>query len=76
MFGGGKKLEVSRCNIVDLSGIEYFTALTKLDCSGNLLISLDVTQNPALTYLNCENNNFRNSSSIIGVDTSRKRFYR
>ena len=33
------------------------TALTYLDCSGNSLSSLDVTNNPGLTVLYCENNN-------------------
>lgn len=33
------------------------SALTYLDCSGNSLSSLDVTNNPGLTVLYCENNN-------------------
>ena len=33
------------------------TALTYLDCSGNSLSSLDVTNNPGLTVLYCQNNN-------------------
>ena len=43
-------------NISDLTGIEAFTALTKLWCSGNQLTSLDVSQNTALTYLDCRSN--------------------
>ncbi len=40
--------------IVDLTGIEYFTQLTGLDCRANdNLEKLDVSQNKALTYLNC-----------------------
>ncbi len=42
--------------ISDLTGIEAFTALTGLDCSGNVLSSLDVSSNTALTSLNCRIN--------------------
>ena len=42
--------------ISSLKGIEHFTALTFLDCSGNLLTSLDVSKNTALIELNCGNN--------------------
>ena len=42
--------------ISDLTGIEAFTYLTKLDCSSTLLTSLDVSKNTALTYLDCEEN--------------------
>ena len=41
----------------DLSGIEYFTGLTYLDCSYNQLTELDVTKNTALTNFKCYNNN-------------------
>ncbi len=39
--------------IVDLTGIEHFTALEKLDCSHHNLTKLDVSRNPELTYLDC-----------------------
>lgn len=40
--------------IQNLTGIEAFTALTGLNCSGHLYIySLNVTANTALTYLSC-----------------------
>ena len=48
------------CNdlsISDLTGIEAFTALTFLDCSGDNLTSLDVSSNTALTFLDCSGNN-------------------
>ena len=45
-------------NISNLTGIEAFTALTKLYCSGNQLTSLNVSQNTALTYLYCNGNKF------------------
>ncbi|MCB2300567.1 leucine-rich repeat domain-containing protein [Clostridium tagluense] len=44
-------------NISNLSGIEYFTALTTLYCGNNKLTSLDVSKNTALTKLRCDINN-------------------
>ena len=49
-------LPLSNCNISDLSGIENFVNLKKLDCFNNQLTSLDVSQNRALKELNCRNN--------------------
>ena len=43
-------------NISDLTGIEAFTNLTRLICTGNNLTSLNVSQNTALTQLMCYNN--------------------
>ncbi|MBQ7003142.1 MAG: leucine-rich repeat domain-containing protein, partial [Oscillospiraceae bacterium] len=42
--------------ITDLTGVAYFTALTRLDCYGNQLKSLDVSKNSALTHLYCHSN--------------------
>jgi uncharacterized repeat protein (TIGR02543 family) len=42
--------------ISDLSGIEYFTALTVLYCNDNQLTALDVSKNTALGTLYCSNN--------------------
>ena len=55
-ISGVTYLDVFNKNISDLTGIEDFTALTYLYCGGNLLTSLDVTQNTALTYLYCGGN--------------------
>ncbi|PQJ81788.1 T9SS type A sorting domain-containing protein [Polaribacter glomeratus] len=49
-------LNVSNLSILDLTGIGGFSALTHLNCSNNLLISLDLRQNIALTVLQCNNN--------------------
>lgn len=40
----------------DLTGIQYFTNLTKLDCSGNALRSLDVSNLTKLEFLYCQSN--------------------
>ena len=49
-------LDVNTQSISDLTGIEDFTALEVLNCYDNQLTSLDVSQNTALTYLNCSEN--------------------
>lgn len=49
-------LNVSNSAIADLTGIQAFTALTTLNCSGNLLKKLDVSKNTAIATLNCANN--------------------
>ncbi|BDS11679.1 T9SS type A sorting domain-containing protein [Aureispira anguillae] len=49
-------LNVNNRNILDLTGIEAFTALSGLDCGGNQLTNLNVTQNTALTSLSCHSN--------------------
>jgi Leucine-rich repeat (LRR) protein len=50
----------SSAPILNLTGIEDFSALTYLDCSGLGLTSLDVSQNVNLTYLDCRNNQLLN----------------
>ena len=42
--------------IADLRGIEFFSALTSLNCQENQLASLDVSNNTALTVLRCYDN--------------------
>ena len=57
----------SYMNIADFTGIEAFTALTSLHCNGNYLTTsgtIDVSQNLALTYLNCDD------CSFISLDVS------
>ena len=50
------ELDVRRCAIHSLKGIEYFTALTKLNCSMNHLTFLDISHCPALAVLDCSIN--------------------
>ncbi|MEL7006902.1 MAG: chromosome condensation regulator RCC1, partial [Bacteroidota bacterium] len=49
-------LDISGENIEELTGIEGFSALESLDCSSNLLFSLDISQNISLTSLTCFSN--------------------
>lgn len=44
-------------SITSLSGIQYFTALTSLNCSNNQLTSLNVSNHTSLSSLNCSYNN-------------------
>lgn len=49
-------IDCSEKGISSLLGIEKFTALQELNCSGNALTSLDLSANRALTTLNCSGN--------------------
>ena len=54
------ELQMSGRGIWSLKGIEYFTELTTLDCSNNILTSLDVSKLEKLTKLTklyCNDNN-------------------
>ena len=55
-IAGVTSMYVSNKNIASLKGIEYFTALTDLNCGYNLLTSLDVSGCTALLYIDCESN--------------------
>lgn len=44
---------VTNSGVRNLIGIEYFIALTNLQCDSNFIYDLDVSQLPALTSLNC-----------------------
>lgn len=58
-------LSVSDMNITDLSGIEHFKGLKKLDCFNNQLSNLDVRALTLLKELNFSNNN------ITSIDVSK-----
>lgn len=53
---GVTELYVVHANIKDLTGIELFPNLKKLDCKNNNLTCLDVSKNTNLTVLYCEFN--------------------
>ena len=50
------KLNIGNQGLTDLSGIEWFTALTDLACNNNQLTTLDVSKNTVLTDLDCDGN--------------------
>ncbi len=64
-------LNVFNSGIFDLTGIEAFTSITGLDCSLNILSSLDLSANTALTYLECTSNQLTslNISANTGLVT-------
>lgn len=47
------ELDVCDCAIKDMSEIKYFTSLAELDCSENLITTLDLSGNPKLESLSC-----------------------
>jgi uncharacterized repeat protein (TIGR02543 family) len=57
------EINVSHSGIFDLKGIEFFTALTELNCGGNLLTALDVSANTLLVTLEC----FSNQLTVLDV---------
>ena len=68
-------ISVPLMDITSLKGIEYFTALTTLDCNGNKLTALDVTKNTALENLICVGNqlsalNVANCTTLYTLDCS------
>ena len=69
-------LDISNSNIVDLTGIQYFTALETLNCSSNLFVTLDFSKNFTLKTLTCNNNlslkslNLKNGKNTLLNSTS------
>ncbi len=61
-------------SFTSLKGIEYFTSLTELNCSGAAITGLDVSKNTALCSLNCKNTklawlNTGNNTSLKKAET-------
>lgn len=52
----GRVTEIECERVADLTGIGYFTALTRLYCTGNRLTEIDLSRNTALTELYCGKN--------------------
>ena len=72
-MAGVAVVDVSESNIQSLKGIEYFTALEALYCSGNQLTVLDLSKNAALEELDCSNNQLTSlnvSGCVALVDLS------
>ena len=51
-----ERLMITRMDISDLSGIEFFVSLEELHVQGNQLTQLDMTKSPALAYLGLSDN--------------------
>ena len=60
------KLNIAEKGLTDLSALKYFTGLQTLDCSGNLLTTLDVSALTKLDSLSC----YRNE--LTKLDVSRQ----
>lgn len=56
-ISGVTTLSITSLKIADLTGIEYFSSLETLNCSYNLLETLDVSKNKKLLKLYCHYNN-------------------
>ena len=52
-------ISIPNWGIEDLTGIEYFKALQTLNCSGNQLLTLNVSKNTALADLYCFDNKLK-----------------
>ena len=62
-------INVSNRNIANMKGIEYFTAVTYLSCSGNSFTELDLLNtNPSIESLYCYNNTKLTSLEVSGHD--------
>lgn len=68
-FSSVTEIIVSEMEINSLAGIEYFTNLTKLDCSKNSLTTQNVSKNTALKHFDCSSQHLecKNGSSKDGV---------
>ncbi|MEG0498480.1 MAG: hypothetical protein RR522_01185, partial [Alistipes sp.] len=56
LFTSKKELSVQALEITDLTGIQYFSELTKLVCGANKLTTLNLSNNLKLTALQCDDN--------------------
>ncbi len=70
-ISGIKFLDVNSKNIDNLKGIEDFISLDTLDCSSNLLTSIDISQNIALKNLECRANQLTSLDVSKNVDLVR-----
>lgn len=64
-------LDISYSGISNLTGIEEFVSLMELNCEGNLLATLGLSNNPGLQSLNCNNNQLTSLdiSDYLALDT-------
>lgn len=55
-INGIKSMDISNQQIANLMGIQHFSAMHKLNVSGNQLVTLDLSANVMIDTLNCDNN--------------------
>ena len=67
------ELDVRCLDIEDLTGIEYFTGLTELDCSENRLTALNLSKNTELRELVCNDN--RIEALDLSANTALEKVY-
>lgn len=64
-------INCSNSSISNLTGLEAFTASTKLLCYNNSLTSLDVSNNTSLTDIDCSNNTLTSLNISININLSK-----
>ena len=66
-----KDLDVYYSSITSLVGVENFSNMTALHCSGNQIATLNLTNMPKLVFLDCEANRISSLdvSALIGLRT-------
>ncbi len=64
------RMNCSNLDIANLNGIQYFTEVESLDCSGNSIESLDVTALGKLTSLDVSDNENLTDLTINGIPLS------
>lgn len=65
------EISVPNRDIVNLKGIEFFTALITLDCSNNNLVGFDLSKNVNLNFdfFNASGNEYQMTSSMLDMTT-------
>ena len=69
------ELNIPFKNLISLSGIEWFTSLTYLQCSFNFLTELDVSANTLLEELHCHHNHDQLTSLDVSGCTALTKLY-
>ncbi|CAC9975196.1 T9SS type A sorting domain-containing protein [Flavobacterium panici] len=62
-------LDISNSSIINLTGIQDFTELNTLNCSGNQLTALDLSKNKLVNSLNCSSNQLTSLNLKTGTNT-------
>ena len=62
-------MDLSEYSAESLKGIEVFTNLSELNCSQNMLKTLDLSQNPNLVFVECSFNRLKTLKVPAGIST-------